>query len=61
MFKKNGMLPDDKFNETYKQIEDHKEEIKRKSRKVRECLETEGFCFPDVTTNGNGDQTKAQV
>lgn len=51
------MLPDDKFNEAYKEMEAHKDEIKKKSRKVRECLETEGFCFPDVTTNGNGDKT----
>lgn len=60
MLQKNGMMPDDKFSEAYKQMEEHKDEIKRKSRKVRECLETGEFCFPDVTTNGNGDK-KSQV
>lgn len=59
MFNKNGMQQDT-FSEVYKQMKEHQDEIKKKSRKVRECLEAEGFCFPDTptTSNGNGD-TKA--
>jgi hypothetical protein len=57
MFKKNGMLPKDLFHETYKMIEDHKEELKKKSRKVRESLSNGELCLPELPER-NLDQEK---
>jgi hypothetical protein len=59
MLYKNGMLPKDTFHETYKQIEEHKDEIKKKSRKVRESLSNGDFSLPESTNgNGNGNNHK---
>jgi hypothetical protein len=56
MFKKNGMLPKDTFHDDYKTIEEHKEEIKKKSRKVRECLSNGELCLPEQPENGQTKQ-----
>ena len=52
MLYKNGKLPDDKFSELYKEMEQHKEDIKKKSRRIREFLSNSDFSLP---TNGNGN------
>lgn len=52
MLNKNGKLPDDKFSELYKEMEQHKEDIKKKSRRIREFLSGD---FTKPVTNGNGN------
>ena len=50
MLQKNGMMSsEDAFKEAYKQMEEHKDEIKRKARQVRDLLTSGDFSLPNLS------------